>query len=59
MRYAILGLIILIDCAILYTLFGVGNLNLGWAEALIVFVLAADVLYSAATALLNYKKEEA
>lgn len=59
MRYAILGLIILIDCAILYTLFGAGNLNLGWAEALIVFVLAADVLYSAAAAFLNYKKEEA
>lgn len=59
MRYAILGLIILIDCAILYTLFGIGNLNLGWAEALIVFALAADALYSAATAFLNYKKEEA
>ena len=43
----------------LHTLFGVGNLNLGWAEALIVFVLAADVLYSAAAAFLNYKKEEA
>lgn len=59
MRYAILGLIILIDCAILYTLFGIGNLDLGWAEALIVFALAADALYSVAAAFLNYKKEEA
>lgn len=58
MRYAILGLIVLIDCAILYTLFGIGNLNLGWGEALIVFLLAADMLYSTAATLLNYKKED-
>lgn len=57
MRYAILGLIILIDCAVLYTLFGIGNLNLGWGEALIVFLLAADVLYSTAVAFLNDEKE--
>lgn len=45
MKYLVISLALLMDAAILYTLFGIGNVSLDWMSIGLIAVLVAGTIY--------------
>ena len=45
MKYLTIVLALLMDAAVLYTLFGIGNTNFDWMTALVIAVLVLGTVY--------------